>query len=140
MQFTNAIGFRGKFYALTLQGTLAVIEEVDSHLKITSLGTKGAIHSVSSKHFREYLVELDGEILLIFLISKKSINVVDDVKIFQLDLVRFSWTNMESLGDQTLFVGNSVVCLSLQARWDARETVYIFTSAITQFMVGGCTI
>ena len=85
-------------------------------------------------------MELDGEILLIFLISKKSINVVDDVKIFQLDLVRFSWTNMESLGDQTLFVGNSVVCLSLQERWDARETVYIFTSAITQFMVGGCTI
>ena len=38
MQFTNAIGFRGKFYALTLQGTLAVIE-LDSHLKITSLGT-----------------------------------------------------------------------------------------------------
>lgn len=85
-------------------------------------------------------MELDGEILLIFLISKKSINVVDDVKIFQLDLVRFSWTKMESLGDQTSFVGNSVVCLSLQARWDARETVYIFTSAITQFMVGGCTI
>ncbi|GMY33745.1 F-box/kelch-repeat protein [Fagus crenata] len=44
MQFTNVIGFRGKFYALTLQGTLAVIEEVDSHLKITSLGAKRAIH------------------------------------------------------------------------------------------------
>ena len=50
MQFTNAIGFRCKFYALTLQGTLAVIEEVDSHLEITSLGTKRAIPSVSSKH------------------------------------------------------------------------------------------
>lgn len=43
MQFTNAIGFRGKFYALTLQGTLAVVEEDDSHQKITSLGTKRAI-------------------------------------------------------------------------------------------------
>ena len=140
MQLTNAIGFRGKFYALTLQGTLAVMEEVDCHLKTTSLGTKRAIPSVSSKHFREYLVQLDGEILLIFLISKKSINVVDDVEIFQLDLVRLSWTKMESPGDQTLFVGNSAVCLSLQARWDARETVYIFTSAITEFMVGGFTI
>ena len=60
MQFTNAIGFRGKFYALTSQGTLAVIEEDDSHLKITSLGTKRAIPSVSTRHFREHLVELKG--------------------------------------------------------------------------------
>nr|POE62024.1 hypothetical protein CFP56_56415 [Quercus suber] len=80
MQFTNAIGFRGKFYALTLQGTLAVIEEDDSHLKITSLGTKRAIPSVSTRHFREYLVESNGVILLIFLISKKSFNVVDGVE------------------------------------------------------------
>ncbi|KAF3957413.1 hypothetical protein CMV_017569 [Castanea mollissima] len=93
MQFTNAIGFRGKFYILNLQGTLAVIE-VDSHLKITSLGTRRAIPSVSLKHLREYLEESDGEILLIFLISKKSTNVVDDVEIFQLDLVRLSWTKM----------------------------------------------
>ena len=91
-----------------------MIEEVDSHLEITSLGTKRAIPSVSSKHFREYLVESDGEILLIFLISKKSINVVDDVEIFQLDLVRLSWTKMESLGDQTLFVGEQC-CVSVSA-------------------------
>lgn len=63
---------------------------------------------------------------------------MDDVEIFQLYLVSLSRTKMECLGDQTLFVGGTV--LSLQARWDARETVYIFTSAITQFMVGGCTI
>ncbi|KAL4596898.1 hypothetical protein ACB092_12G196700 [Castanea dentata] len=110
MQFTNAIGFRGKFYILNLQGTLAVIE-VDSHLKITSLGTRRAIPSVSLKHLREYLEESDGEILLIFLISKKSTNVVDDVEIFQLDLVRLSWTKMECLGDQTLFVGCKRNCL-----------------------------
>ena len=28
MQFTNAIAFKGKFYALSLQGTLAVIDEL----------------------------------------------------------------------------------------------------------------
>ncbi|KAM4077676.1 hypothetical protein ACJW30_12G157100 [Castanea mollissima] len=107
MQFTNVIGLRGKFYALTLQGTLAVIEEVDSHLKITSLATKRAIPSVSSRHFREYLVESNGEILLIFLISKKLINVVDDVEVFGLNFFRLSWIQTESLGDQTLFVGEN---------------------------------
>jgi hypothetical protein len=89
-----------------------VIEEVDSQLKITSLGTKRAIPSVSSKHFREYL-ESNGEILLIFLISKKSINFVDEVEVFGLDLVKLSWNKMECLGDPTLFVGdNSCVCVS----------------------------
>ncbi|KAK4573485.1 hypothetical protein RGQ29_031445 [Quercus rubra] len=89
MQFTNAIGVRGEFYALTL-----------------------AIPSVSTRHFREYLVESNGEILLNFLISKKSINVVDDVEVFGLDFVRLSRIKTESLGDQTLFVGdNCCVCL-----------------------------
>lgn len=37
MQFTHAIGFKGKFYALSLQGALAVIEEVDSRLTVTAL-------------------------------------------------------------------------------------------------------
>ncbi|KAB1206696.1 hypothetical protein CJ030_MR7G013552 [Morella rubra] len=84
IQFTNAMGSRGKFYALSLslQGTLAVIEDVDSLLKITALGTKRAVPTVSSKHFREYLLESDEEISLTFLVSKKSVNVVDDVEVF----------------------------------------------------------
>jgi hypothetical protein len=52
MQFTNAIGFRRKFYALSLQGTLAMMEDIDSVLKITYLGKRRAAPSISSKHFR----------------------------------------------------------------------------------------
>ena len=123
MQFTNAIGCRGKLYALTLQGTLAVIEEDDSHLKITSLGTNP---SVSTRHFREYLVESNGEILPIFLISKKSINGVDDVEVFWLDFVRLSRTKTKSLGDQTLFVGeNCCVCLCKQG--GMQEQLFVFS-------------
>ena len=125
MQFTNANGFRGKFYALILQGTLAVIEEDNSHLKITSLGTKRAILSVSTRHFREYLVESNG-ILLIFLTSKKSINVVDDVEVFGLDFVRLSRIKTESLGDQTLFVGdNCCVCRCKQG--GIQEQLFVFS-------------
>ena len=74
-----------------------------------------SIPSASTRHFREYLVESNGEILLIFLISKKSINVVDDVEVFGLNFIRLSWIKTESLGDQTLFVGENFcdlcVCL-----------------------------
>jgi hypothetical protein len=77
MRFTNAIGFKGKFYALSLQGTLAVIENIDSHLRITALGKKRAIPSDSSLHFRELMVESGEEVLLVFLISKASSNIVD---------------------------------------------------------------
>lgn len=105
MRFTSAIGFEGKFYALSLQGTLAVIEETDSGLGITSLGRSRAIPSAPSRHFREHLVESDGEILLVFLISRKWINVVDDVEVFSLDPGNLSWIKMENLGNRTLFVG-----------------------------------
>ncbi|KAJ0010999.1 hypothetical protein Pint_33485 [Pistacia integerrima] len=89
MQFTNAIGHKGKFYALSLQGTLAVIEDINSHLRITALGRKPALPSVSSRHFRECILESNGEILLVFLISCNSINIVDDVEVFQLDIGTF---------------------------------------------------
>ncbi|KAE8008302.1 hypothetical protein FH972_004824 [Carpinus fangiana] len=71
MRFTNAIGFRGEFYALNLQGTLAVIEDIDSLLKINYVGKRRAAHSVSSK---------------LFLISKKYVHVVDDSEVFGLIL------------------------------------------------------
>ena len=59
-------------------------------------------------------MESNGEILLIFLISKKSINGVDDVEVFWLDFVRLSRIKTKSLGDQTLFVGENC-CVSVSA-------------------------
>ncbi|KAA8536372.1 hypothetical protein F0562_028850 [Nyssa sinensis] len=41
MQFTNAVGYKGKLYALSLQGTLAVIEDIDSHPRITAINSHG---------------------------------------------------------------------------------------------------
>lgn len=110
MRFTNAIGYKGKFYALSLQGTLAVIEDA----RITALGTKRAAPTVHSRHFKECLLESDGEILLVFLISKKSVNIVDDVEVFRLDIGTLSWIKMERLGDRTLFRGSDC-CMSVSA-------------------------
>ncbi|KAJ6986345.1 hypothetical protein NC653_024051 [Populus alba x Populus x berolinensis] len=136
MRFTNAIGFKGKFYALSLQGTLAVIENIDSHLRITALGKKRAIPSDSSLHFRELMVESGEEVLLVFLISKASSNIVDSVEVYQLDVDDLTWIKMESLGDRTLFWAPTAVCLCPQAKSDAREIVSIILIALV-IMVGG---
>ncbi|KAG2703957.1 hypothetical protein I3843_06G152100 [Carya illinoinensis] len=104
MGIISRLGFRGKFYALSLQGTLAVIEVVDSR----------SSPNQRFGHFREYFLESEGEILLIFLISKKLVQVVNDVEVFRLNLLRLSWIQMQSLGDQTLFVGENL-CVSISA-------------------------
>ncbi|KAI8554740.1 hypothetical protein RHMOL_Rhmol05G0121400 [Rhododendron molle] len=114
MKFTNVIGFKGKFYALSLQGTLAVIEKIDSHFRITSLGTNRAVPSVHSMHFKEYLIESDGEILLVFLVSRKSIHRVENVEVYRLQFDKLSWVKTESIGDRTLFVGTNW-CVSVDA-------------------------
>ncbi|XP_019165375.1 PREDICTED: uncharacterized protein LOC109161430 [Ipomoea nil] len=115
MKFTNVVGYSGKFYALTLQGTLAVIEEVDSQFRITKLCRRRAVPLVPSKRFTEYLLESSGEILLVFLICRKSVMSVDHVEVLKLQLGdELSWIKMESLGDRTLFAGiNS--CFSVTA-------------------------
>ncbi|CAA2953322.1 Hypothetical predicted protein [Olea europaea subsp. europaea] len=114
MQFTNAIGFQGKFYALSLQGSLAVIEDIDSRFQITARGANRAVPSVVSRQFREYLLESNGEIFLVFLISRKSVNVVDDVEVFRLDICKLLWVKVESLGDMMFFVEDEC-CMSLSA-------------------------
>ncbi|EEF44099.1 conserved hypothetical protein [Ricinus communis] len=62
LRFTNGIWFKEKLFALSLQGTLAVIEEdIDSDVRITALSKKRAVPSVSSMHFRECLIESEGK-------------------------------------------------------------------------------
>ncbi|KAG8368581.1 hypothetical protein BUALT_Bualt15G0060400 [Buddleja alternifolia] len=104
MQFTNAIGFEGKFYALSLQGSLVVIEDIDSCFRITGIGGTRVVPDKASRQFREYLVESNGEILLVFLASRKSIGLVEDVEVYRLDIGKLLWEKMDSLGDRTLFL------------------------------------
>ncbi|KAI5661306.1 hypothetical protein M9H77_20629 [Catharanthus roseus] len=116
--FTNAIGFKGKFYAISSQGALVVIEEEldsDSEIRLT-FSKNRAVPSGSSENFIEYLLESKGEILLIFLISRNSRKITDDVEVFRLDFGRLSWVKMERLGeDRTLFLGTKC-CMSVNAK------------------------
>ncbi|KAG5548370.1 hypothetical protein RHGRI_013912 [Rhododendron griersonianum] len=101
--------------------TLAVIEEIDSRLRITGLSKSRAVPSVPSMHFKEYLVESNGEILLVFLImSRKSIRSVDNVEVYRLRFDTISWVKMERIGDiGHCSWGLIVVCQSTQVKLDA---------------------
>lgn len=45
--------------------------------------------------------------LVIFLISRQSINVADDIEAFNFDFGSSSWVKKKRLGDQVLFIGLS---------------------------------
>ncbi|KAM6576411.1 hypothetical protein CsatB_028248 [Cannabis sativa] len=111
MRFTNAIGVNGKFYALSSQGTLVVIEHVVDIFEITGVGKARAIPSVLCKGFRECLIECDGEILLVFLVLGEQDGVVDGVEVYKLCLDDLSLIKMKSLGEKTLFVGSDCCVL-----------------------------
>ncbi|KAL0325102.1 UNVERIFIED_CONTAM: hypothetical protein Sradi_5079500 [Sesamum radiatum] len=104
MQFTNIIAFDDKFYGLSLQGSLAVMQEVDSRRAITDVGSCRAVPSASARFFKEYLVGMDGEILLVFLMYQKSLRVVDDVEVFRLCLQKLKWIMVGSLEGKVLFL------------------------------------
>ncbi|XP_070052046.1 uncharacterized protein [Nicotiana tomentosiformis] len=114
MILTKAIGFEGKFYALSLQGTLAVIEEIESKFQVTKLSRSRAVPSVFSKHFTEYLLESNGEILLIFLISEQSTKKVDKVEVYKLQIDDLSLLKLDNLGNRTIFAGTNC-CMSVNA-------------------------
>ncbi|KAJ8572454.1 hypothetical protein K7X08_008965 [Anisodus acutangulus] len=115
IQFTNAIIFEWKFYALSLHGTLAVIEESNEfQFQVTRLSRKRVIPSNYSKHFIEYFLVSDGEILLVFLISERSNRTVDKVEVFKLQIEDLSWLRLDNFGDRTLFTGIKC-CMSVPA-------------------------
>ncbi|WCJ43026.1 hypothetical protein M5689_023793 [Euphorbia peplus] len=107
IRFCNGIWFKEKFYALSLQGTIAVIEDIDSELIITSIG-KRVVPSIASMHYRECMIEFGGMVLIVFLISRNNINKVDFVEVYQFNTDELTWTKKENLGNFTVFL--SVHC------------------------------
>ncbi|KAJ4832460.1 hypothetical protein Tsubulata_016008 [Turnera subulata] len=116
MEFTNGIWFKDKFYALSLQGSLAVVEDagLDKDLQITAMGKKRVVPSVPSRQFRECLVESNGEVLLIFLISINPSFQVGVVEVYKLATEELTWKRVDLIGDRTLFLG-SYCCMSVKA-------------------------
>ncbi|KAL1540517.1 hypothetical protein AAHA92_24860 [Salvia divinorum] len=104
MEFVSMVCFHDNYYAMSLQGAIAVMQVVDTRLLIKALGPTRAIPRSSWRFFKEYLFEMNGEILLVFLIHRESLAVVDHVEIFRLDLVGLDWIKVERLRGKTVFL------------------------------------
>ncbi|KAL3635419.1 hypothetical protein CASFOL_019966 [Castilleja foliolosa] len=113
MEFTNMIAFQGIYYVISRQGSLAVIElDGDSgNYAITALGRGRVVPNCRvSKHFREYLLEYKGEIYVVFLLSRVSIKVVDDVEVFRLDKSRLLLEKVDRLVGDAMFMVGDICC------------------------------
>lgn len=83
----------------------------ESPLRVRKEPSLRSYHFISENVCRN---QMGIKILLVFLISRNSTNIVDDVEVFWLDIEKLEWMKMKNLGDSTLFVGPNC-CTSLIA-------------------------
>ncbi|EYU43586.1 hypothetical protein MIMGU_mgv1a020369mg, partial [Erythranthe guttata] len=126
MQFTSIIKFEGKYFALSLQGALAVMQEIDTCLTITAISSSRALPSVSCRFFKEYLVDLNGEILLVYLIHQKTVKVVDKVEVFRLSSPGLKWIKVERIQGKTLYFNQNCHIYMDSTAIDGREDCIYF--------------
>ncbi|KAG8368579.1 hypothetical protein BUALT_Bualt15G0060200 [Buddleja alternifolia] len=107
--------------------TGGVLEDIDSCFRVMGIGGARAVSGKASKQFREYLVESNGEILLVFLISRRSIGLVEDVEVFRLDIGKLLWVKMERLGDRTLFFEDECCMWVTASKVGCRRNCIYFT-------------
>ncbi|KAL3635398.1 hypothetical protein CASFOL_019945 [Castilleja foliolosa] len=122
MEFTNVIRSQGTYYVISRQGTLAVIELVEykgysGKYRFTAFGNSRVVPNCQvSKHFREYLLEYEGEVYVVFLLSRVSINVVDSVEVLRLDKSKLSWKKVDRLVGDAMFFLQDDQCMGISAR------------------------
>ncbi|KAL9171973.1 hypothetical protein ABFS82_03G015500 [Erythranthe guttata] len=126
LQFTSLVNFEGVFFALSLQGALVVMQEIDSRLTISAISSSRAVPSISCRHFKEYIALLDGEIFVVFLIHEKRSEVVDRVEVFRLSFPDLKWIKVESINGKILFLDQSYLNLE-SAESNSRKNCIYFT-------------
>ncbi|CAI0471638.1 unnamed protein product [Linum tenue] len=90
-------------------------EDVNSDLRITKLGKQRAVPdsdlAATRRRFKECLVESEGKVVLVFLCSTRSMETVDHVEVYRLELKELAWVRARSLGGAALFLGSNS-CMS----------------------------
>lgn len=83
------------------------------------------------------MVESEGKILLVFLVSRDSIEVVDYVEMCKLNIGNLTRIKKESLGDLTLFVGANRCTTVLASRVGCKRncTVYFTLCSVDGWWV-----
>ncbi|KAL3730023.1 hypothetical protein ACJRO7_027086 [Eucalyptus globulus] len=52
-----------------------------------------AVPNASWRSFRECLLEIEGKVLVVFLVSRRTVNAVDDVEVLRLNVDNYSWSS-----------------------------------------------
>ncbi|GAV83371.1 F-box domain-containing protein/DUF295 domain-containing protein [Cephalotus follicularis] len=107
----QAVALQGKFYALSNEGELVTIEDIDNAQLLFS---GSAINGIVPRKFTSmhpFLVEAQGEILVVLLWI--ILGISRHIELFRMDFRSSSWAKMESLGDRVLFLGyNCSFCVA----------------------------
>ncbi|KAL3635393.1 hypothetical protein CASFOL_019940 [Castilleja foliolosa] len=118
MKFTNIIAMQGIYYIISQQGCLALIQYDgdSSNYKFTAVGRSRVVpYCQVSKNFREYLLRYEGEIYVVFLLSRVSIKVVDNVEVLRLDKSRLVFEKVDRLVGDAMFFVEDDRCMGISA-------------------------
>lgn len=135
MEFTSVVRCGAKFYATSLQGALVVMQANDARLRITGISATRGVPSVRCRFFKEYLVEMKGEILLVFLIHERSVAAVDGIEVFRLDFGKLDWIRVERLGGNTLFLNGRCSIWVDSEEFGCRDDRVYFTNEQNRWCV-----
>ncbi|WJX91664.1 hypothetical protein P8452_73403 [Trifolium repens] len=133
MKFGTAIASQGKIYALSMQGTVVVIEVIGTDVATTAISKCRAVPSVNTGYFRECLIESNGEILLVFLTFQKTMTIVDHIEVFKLQLPKLRWVKMEILGDRALFVEPESCIWVKASQFGCKSNCVFFSTTIVEW-------
>ncbi|PIA59789.1 hypothetical protein AQUCO_00400585v1 [Aquilegia coerulea] len=99
----------GKFYAISFDGDVVVIEDVDDSLPFTKLidiRNSSDPEAKSPCRFKYYLVESSGDLLKVLRIQNSETRTMK-FKVFKLDFSAFRWMELQSLGKYAFFLGSN---------------------------------
>ncbi|RHN73085.1 hypothetical protein MtrunA17_Chr2g0294691 [Medicago truncatula] len=121
----SPIYHNGLFYCLSMKGKLRVIEATREKINLKEIEGPQAPYN---KHFNNFLLECDGNLLAVLESSFGK-----GVKVFKLDESTMTWMKVESLKNHMLFVGKA--CFSTVANIPGMENKIYFPRFYRQSVV-----
>ncbi|KAF8406563.1 hypothetical protein HHK36_008651 [Tetracentron sinense] len=102
----NVVYSQGIFYCANLRGALWTFDVAKKDWSM--LEKPNAVLDVPSSNYQTYMVESQGDLILLVLLH----NLGSWSRFFKLDRLRMAWVKIDSLGDQSLFLGCSSFSVS----------------------------
>ncbi|PIA49898.1 hypothetical protein AQUCO_01300555v1 [Aquilegia coerulea] len=126
MVIEDVIYFNDQFFAVNFEGTVFAFDVNHHHLKQAELAPPPG----NNIDTRKFLVNSLGNLLLVRRLMKRSEGeyCTTGFEVFKLDEFTRNWVQVESLGDQTLFLGdNTSISISSSHYYGCKRNCIYFT-------------